>query len=395
MADATGSRIAVLDGVRGLAILLVLIHHCVYLSGIDRTVRLDRHVFMLADSMWLGVDLFFVLSGFLITGILFDAKRSSHYFRNFYGRRVLRIFPLYYGFLTIVWVISITNISGEIGQSFPDTQGWYWLYLSNIQVALFGWQAPEQIGHFWSLAVEEQFYLLWPWIVWSLSRKQLMRVAVIGFFAALAIRIALPFEMTRLGAYVLLPTRMDALSAGAILALAIRGPKGLKAIDRTSFMMLIVCVAVLAALYLRQRRLNLMDPLVGTLGFTVIAAGFAAFIAVALRASNNGFLSRPLTTTPMVMLGKYSYGLYVVHVPLIYLLKNMGLQASLFPRLAGSSLPGVAAFTLSAIALSITVAAASYHFWETPFLRLKRYFPYEENAPGKEIDLQTHDIVAK
>ena len=257
-------------------------------------------------------------------------------------------------------------------------------------MALFGWQTPVQIGHFWSLAVEEQFYLLWPWIVWSLDRKQLIRVAIIGFFVALSIRIALPFEMTRLGAYVLLPTRMDALSAGAILALAIRGPKGLNALDRASVILLIVCAAILAGLYLRQRRLDLMDPLVGTLGFTVIAAGFASFIAVVLRAPKEGSLSRLLSAAPMIMLGKYSYGLYVVHVPLIYLLRNLGLQASLFPKFAGSSLPGVAVFTLLAIALSIGVAAASFHFWETPFLKLKRYFPYEKKAIGREGDLQSH-----
>ena len=387
--DTNANRIAVLDGVRGLAILLVLIHHCVYLSGIDRSVTLDRHIFRFADSMWLGVDLFFVLSGFLITGILFDAKRSHHFFRNFYSRRVLRIFPLYYGFLAIIWALSKTNLTGEVGQAFLDTQGWYWLYLSNVQVALFGWQAPEQIGHFWSLAVEEQFYLLWPWLVWALTRRQLICVATVGFFVALTIRVALPFEMTRLGAYVLLPTRMDALSAGAILALLARGPHGLSAFGRGSKTLLLICSVTLAGLYLRQRRLDLMDPLVGTLGFSCIAAGFASFIAVTLQATKDGLLSRLLSAVPMVMLGKYSYGLYVVHVPLIYLLKNAGVQASLFPRIAGSSLIGVAAFTILASGLSLVVATVSYHLWEAPFLRLKRIFSYTASIPEATIDKST------
>ena len=364
-----------LDGIRGVAVSLILFHHLVYYSGIDRTVWFDWQFFRLADSCWLGVDLFFVLSGFLITGILYEARSSPHYFRNFYGRRVLRIFPLYYGFLLLSLLVIPPWLTAESTQGFFQAQGWYWLYLSNFHIAIFGWlEAP--IGHFWSLAIEEQFYLIWPFLVFVLNREKLLRVSVFCMILALVLRIWLPFDMDRTTAYVLLPTRMDSLAAGAILALLIRGPGGIHALGRMPVILAVGCGLSLAVIYLWNRRLAPLDPVVATVGYTLVATASAALLAMTVAAPLHSRLRRMLSATVLVALGKYSYGLYVIHVPVIWMLRRSGFQADLFPRLFGSSLPGVVVVSAVGLALSLGLAMLSYRYLESPFLRLKRYLPY-------------------
>jgi len=387
LADTTRSghkgsdREPVLDGVRGLAVSLILFHHLVYSSGIDRQFWPDLQLFRLAYSSWLGVDLFFVLSGFLITGILYEAKGSPLFFRSFYGRRVLRIFPLYFGFLAFAVLVFPRWLPPESAQNLIENQGWFWLYLSNFYVALEGWQEPSHVGHLWSLAVEEQFYLLWPMAVWALDRRWLLRLSVIAFLGALALRLVMPGGMTELAAYVLLPTRMDSLAAGAFLALVIRGPRGVHVLGRWPPLVASFAGLAIVTLYVRDGRLNLEDPVVARVGYTFIAVGFAAFIAMAVRAPAGARLRRLLSGAPLVFLGKYSYGLYVLHVPIILFLHDAGLQASQFPRLLGSSLPGVAVFSAAGGLLSLVCAVLIYHAWEAPFLRLKRYLPYRTTQP--------------
>jgi peptidoglycan/LPS O-acetylase OafA/YrhL len=379
---AAGDREPVLDGIRGLAILLVLAHHLVYSSGIDRHNSLDLEVFRFAHSLWLGVDLFFVLSGFLITGILYEAKGAARYFRSFYGRRVLRIFPLYYGFLAFALLFFPLWLPTESAKAMVDNQGWYWLYLSNFYVALQGWQEPSHLGHFWSLAIEEQFYLLWPMAVWALDRRQLLRLAAACFVVALALRILQPFGMSTLAAYVLLPTRMDTLAAGAFLALLIRGEGGMRVLGRWPAWIMAVSVVALGVLYHRFGRLIYNDPIVSTIGYSFIAAMFAALIGIVITAPPGNWLRRVMSSFPPVFLGKYSYGLYVVHVPIIMFLSEAGFSARMFPRLLGSSLPGVMVFCAVGGMLSLGCAVAIYHLWEAPFLRLKRYFPYAKAMEG-------------
>jgi peptidoglycan/LPS O-acetylase OafA/YrhL len=168
----SGDRIDTLDGVRGLAILAVLVDHSAF--WITPTTFVDRAVQAVTGSGWAGVDLFFVLSGFLITGILLDAKGGQHYFRSFYARRVLRIFPIYY--LTIALALAASFIPAIVHR-FPDAAAeihhvlpWYWTYTTNYLISLHGWAAaPMRTAHLWSLAVEEQFYLVFPLLLWGLS----------------------------------------------------------------------------------------------------------------------------------------------------------------------------------------------------------------------------------
>jgi peptidoglycan/LPS O-acetylase OafA/YrhL len=376
MSSLSDRREPVLDGIRGVAILLVVFHHVVIFSGMTRDATVDRVVRMFGNASWLGVDLFFVLSGFLITGILYDTRESPSYFRSFYGRRVLRIFPLYYGFLALTLVAGPLWLSAETAAQLTDSQGWYWTYLSNVQVALYGWQQPLHIGHFWSLAVEEQFYLIWPFVVAALDRSRLMRVAGSCFVIALALRASAPFDLSPLGAYVLMPTRMDSLAAGALLALAVRGPLGIRALGAVPVRLLAFGTAACAVVFLWRRGFNELDPVINSAGFSLFAATFACLVAAALVADERALLRRVLCRPTLLWLGQYSYGLYVFHQPIIMIVRESGWQADMLPRVWGSQLPGLAAFAAVVVALSIACALASWHIWEVPFLRLKRYFPY-------------------
>ena len=374
-------REPVLDGVRGLAILIVLVNHAVIYSGMGRDFWVDDLVYRLGDSGWFGVDLFFVLSGFLITGILYDAKGSAVYFRSFYGRRVLRIFPLYYGFLIVALLAFPFLLSPEATQSLRANQAWYWLYLSNVFIARDGWSEPAHLGHFWSLAVEEQFYLLWPLVVWALDRKWLMRIAAACFVGALAVRIVMPFGIDETGVYVLLPTRMDALAAGAFLALLTRGRRGTAILGRWPLLVLLACAVPLLLHTFQHRGIGYYLPIERTLGYTLFAGTFASLIALALTVGPNSWLRRLFSGPTLTFFGKYSYGLYVAHAPIIFFLGDYGLRADRLPRLWDSTLPGMVLFALVATTLSIACAVLSYHLWEVRFLRLKKYLPYRDAAP--------------
>jgi peptidoglycan/LPS O-acetylase OafA/YrhL len=387
-------REPVLDGIRGVAILLVIFHHIVIYSGMARTTLVDRVLFTIGESAWLGVDLFFVLSGFLITGILYDAKSSSRYFTSFYGRRFLRIFPLYYGFLAAWLIVVPLWLPGHANASLTTGQGWYWAYLSNVQVALFGWQHPLHLGHFWSLAIEEQFYLIWPFVVRALDRRRLMWACMLCFVAAMGLRIAAPFGLSPLAAYVLMPTRIDSLAAGAYLALASRGPDRLRYWGNSLRLLLVGCAALAAAMFVWRRGFPELDPVVGSVGLSILAAGFALLIAISLSGSPRSWLPRILCRAPFVILGQYSYGLYVFHQPITILLRDAGWQADLLPTVWGSQFLGIAAFGIVVSIASTSCAITSWHLWEAPFLRLKRYLPYrskpEVGAPPSSIAPAVH-----
>ena len=167
---------------RGCAVLLVLFHHLG--NNLEYALKVRHSTLWPGRIGWIGVELFFVLSGFLITGILHDSKGTPGYFRNFYARRVLRIFPLYYAtllvFATLHWL-------APLGFPLESQELWVWMltYLTNVGMV---WQGFGGLAHFWSLAVEEHFYLFWPLVVWRLNRRQLMRLAVAVWVISLALR---------------------------------------------------------------------------------------------------------------------------------------------------------------------------------------------------------------
>jgi peptidoglycan/LPS O-acetylase OafA/YrhL len=376
-------HIPALDGVRGLAILVVMIGH--FNLGFYPVYGFERGLRTLIQTGWWGVDLFFVLSGFLITGILLDAKGSSHYFRNFYVRRVLRIFPLYYGFLFAFFILAPALRPPTPGGPFETwraSQGWYWSYLSNYQLLFPQWVRPYPLSHFWTLAVEEQFYLFWPAVVLFTSRKGLLRVCLFCIVGSLLFRIWLNWAGLNPGlGYRLTPARLDTLAIGAALAVIVRDQNMWARVRSMARYMIPAAIAGLILLSIPTRGLAQASIEMETVGYPLIALFSAALITVAIDpAGRHTRLSRFFQTRTMRVLGKYSYALYVFHFPLAPTLERMGFTQLSFPAIAGSRLPGAIAFTIIAGSISLAVALLSWNLYEKHFLRLKRFFPRREGA---------------
>jgi peptidoglycan/LPS O-acetylase OafA/YrhL len=367
-ATGFGGHIPALDGIRGLAVLMVLIFHIFQVEPAPQhaLLRLGYAGAMLGQT---GVDLFFVLSGFLITGILYDAKGSRRYFINFYGRRALRIFPLYYGF-SVVMLVLVPRILGFSVTELP----WVSLLTFSANFAMAAGSAGGMLGHYWSLAIEEQFYLAWPFLVFALSRVALMRLCLASMIVSAWLRWM--FESHGIPVFTLTPCRIDTLLVGAMLALAARSPTGLVEWSRRAGIATIVALAAAVPLYLALR--NSGSASLQVIKYPLIAILYGALLTIGVTTSPGSWFGRLLTLGPLSNLGKYSYGIYVYHPPMIHVVGWFVALAS--ARLA---LPAVhpAASLIVRVALivgsSYTVAWVSWHVFERPFLSLKRYFEYD------------------
>src|SRR3989475_6681052 len=231
-ARARDDHMPVLDGLRGVAVLLVLLIHAIWGPLRPATASIDVVVRAVAYAGWMGVDLFFVLSGFLITGILLDTRGQPGWWPNFIARRALRIFPLYYGALTVLFVLLpwLVRWSNPEFVTLQANQRWYWTYTVNLLAARTGGSGtPLYTSHLWSLSIEEQFYLIWPLIVWACRPRTLLRVAALAVIAGLAFRLGLVLHdpLNARAVYTLTPGRLDGLMTGAALAVLARSPGGL------------------------------------------------------------------------------------------------------------------------------------------------------------------------
>ncbi len=363
-----------LDGLRAVAFLTVFFAH--YGTVVCRWPILRWG--------WAGVDIFFVLSGFLITGILYDTLDRRDFFRNFYIRRTLRIFPLFFGFwlfmllltplLRIAWnrydlatVLYIGNffLAGGVLGHHP---------VSGVIQCLRGFHGHPisiEIGPLWSLCVEEQFYLVWPAVVWAVrSRRKLLLICFAVILAEPFIR-ELYWHLSRsssqVGAiYFNTFTRVDTLMVGAAVALWLRGPHASEAaVRRVAYLLTCVPLPVLALLLHRTHAGAMSDwisnHVVVTFGFTLIALFSAGLLLLAVLSGS--WLHRLLRIAPLTYLGRLSYGLYFFHALPIYIMINLGL-AEPYHRIRLLFVP--IAFTYAFLA-----AWLSFRYLESPFLRLK------------------------
>jgi peptidoglycan/LPS O-acetylase OafA/YrhL len=375
-----GAHLPALDGLRGVAILLVLAIHFTVMRPLG---RMDAIVFSLARTGWAGVDLFFVLSGFLITGILYESRALPHSLRTFYARRFLRIFPLYYGFLLVLFVLGPLVAPGS---DWLDTVGrsqlWHWAYLSNVLAALEGWNSVPHLGHLWSLAIEEQFYLLWPLAVLTLSRRRLIRLCggllAVSFVARVTL---LASGASPIAVYALTFTRWDGLAVGALVALLGRGAVRSRQMLRWSGPVAGVGTMALAAMVWAEPYRSHYGLAMQVVGYPVLALVFGALLVRVLAAPATARLGRVMRHPSLRFMGRYSYGIYIVHAPLAGWLMSRGVSPALLPRLWGSAIPGQVVFWAAATAVTVGVAVPVWHLWERPFLSLKRHFTYDR-APA-------------
>lgn len=376
-----------LDGVRAVAVFLVFTVH-----------------FMARQTLavgWTGVLIFFVLSGFLITGILFDNQREKHRFLNFYARRTLRIFPLFY----FVWLLVL--VADPIFHlAWRPAQTLWLFYLGNYARFIAGTTAVDhvftanpmvhlEIGHFWSLAVEEQFYLIWPLVVfYARERGKLIRICLWTVFGVLALRVALVWTLPQPlldheFLYRMTFSQCDAFLLGGALALWMRGPEKALLL-RHAEKVFGVALALLLAAWLansgwRPSPLYSTTRWMSTYGYTLVDLASAGLILCSLKQGTVVF--RVMTTLPARVLGKYSYGFYVYHVLLAPFLQMAFPPADPFHHKLIFYAQLLMQWTVSFVVI-LGVSAASYRLIEAPFLRLKSRFPTQHRNPASREQLR-------
>lgn len=327
-----------LDGLRGLAIALVLLHHCE-----PRLQPLGLGT--VAAWGWMGVNLFFVLSGFLITGILLDERGQPHLFRNFYARRGLRIWPLYFLVVPLVYFTFGPHATWNGSQP-----GWLYLffYVQNLFPGLNGALYPT-----WSLAIEEQFYLVWAPLVRFLPKWLLAAVLLLVLASGTGVRGSLAGALPPIHTLY----HLDGLAAGCLAAWAVRSWHGTAARWRIAGWLATGAglAGTLSASFFRPALLN-----------TFLAMGFAGVLVLAATAP----AAAGLTWRPLRFLGKISYGVYLTHMPAFVLLG--GVDVYLDRIHAGAA--GDLLIVVMRLAVSLALATLLWYGFERPILRLKRFF---------------------
>jgi peptidoglycan/LPS O-acetylase OafA/YrhL len=343
--DKIMKKIPQLDAVRGLAVLLVLLH--------NTDVYPSLHLRLISVNGWMGVDLFFVLSGLLITGVLLDTKQSEGYFKNFYARRCLRIWPLYYSLLLFMFVIVPFLRPSEAHTVFEARSSPWWsfpLFLQNFLVPS-PTSATGLLGLTWSLAVEEQFYLVWPLVVRFCSEAQLREIAISVICLSPVLRFYLSLHQVNI--YSNTFCRLDGLMAGALLALVVRSgsflPSKFVARAWIAFLVSAPLALIIETFHARW------------IGFSLVALASVSFIYLALF-STQKWLRALLTNRFLVYTGTISYGIYLLQKIPLDAAKTFHLDKHPFLALP------------LATAVTYAMAAVSWNLLEKPFLRLKRFF---------------------
>jgi peptidoglycan/LPS O-acetylase OafA/YrhL len=354
-------RIPQLDGLRGVAIAIVVIFHYVnaaFAAGAPRFVA----VLLRPTSLgWSGVDLFFILSGFLIGGILIDARESGNYFLVFYRRRLCRIFPLYFAFLAIAFfaihfkpsplhVVYQPAIPWKVCAIFCQN---FWMAIHNDMGAVMN---PT-----WSLAVEEQFYLVIPAVIYFVRPSRLIWILTAGIVLAPLIRLTIFLANPRLtmAMYVLLPCRMDSLLLGVATAYFLRQPGAWEFVGAhlRQLWIAIELLTVVCALFLV--RASMFDPLTMLLGYDCVGVLYACILVASLF---DRTLARVLQARWLMGLGSIAYGVYLIH------LLAFGLIFAVLKDHPNSG----ATTAIIALVLTIVIAKVSWEWFEKPFVRFGR-----------------------
>lgn len=349
-----------LDGLRGLAIGSVLLYHC------HEKLR-SSHLDVIAQWGWVGVNLFFVLSGFLITGIILDARDDPNFFRNFYARRGLRIWPVYVLVLLLNY-FAIPLVFGSFWWAIHEMRYAPWLHYIFFVQNLFFLTLPGTIGPTWSLAIEEQYYIFWAPIARFLKNSFLLPFLIGVFVASPFIRIANTGFLTPTHTL----THLDGLAIGSLIALTLRTAELTRATwNKIAF----------AGLTLGLSGVVLMIFHGSAFTDTLLALGFAGMLVKALLVSDrSNWYGHFLKVGPLKFLGMISYGLYMIHILCFVVIGAFDLKMEKY------GMRGDLAVVAVRLTLSIGVATALWYGFEKPILRMKRYFVAEKKRPVEAAD---------
>jgi peptidoglycan/LPS O-acetylase OafA/YrhL len=363
-------RLPSLDGIRGLAIIWVVLHNTTdhlppTLHGASRVLALLLH------PGWIGVQLFFALSGFLITAGLLDTQRATNYFSAFYARRALRILPLYYIVLLLLLIVApALQLGPTLLRTNMKEQLSLWLFTVNWTHV-----APYGFGHFWSLSIEEQFYLFWPFIVHRLSARRLFAVCVYIAMSALVMRGIMVFSgASSWAVYTATTSRLDALALGGAGACFLRIPSASAWLASRLTAVNVAAMAIFVAGVPITRAYNTDTVQCQIFGYTLLALCSATFVTTAAAADAQpkpATLTRVLCWPPLRAWGKYSYAIYIFH----QLIHKLWGDPWMFSRFGGHPTAlAVYTYSLTIGLLSFAAAYLSYQLFEQHFLALKHYF---------------------
>lgn len=374
-------HIPALTGLRAIAVFWVILHN----GAFDPSVNLDsifsKVLALLINTGWLGVQLFFVLSGFLITDILLTAKGKAHFYKHFYARRALRIFPVYFLFLLATFILVKVLADPAEWMVLADNQKWWFIFYLNNWI-----QVSQNVGlsHFWSLAIEEQFYLFWPLLIMLVDIKRLYLACYLIIIISVLFRFIMTYsglEFSQLGAYILTPSRMDALAIGALLAISIRYQGLNNQLERIASIATVLGLGYVIIILTTTHNFAKASEGWAFLNQTVAAILFACLIFNCLNITpqtNKKLHIRLLSIPIMQSLGKYSYAMYIFHLPIsLFLHSHITRPLTAQHNFSGGYADFLILFLdLSALLLLTYLCAwASWHLVERRALSLKRYFP--------------------
>jgi peptidoglycan/LPS O-acetylase OafA/YrhL len=374
-------HIPALDGIRGIAIIMVMVYHMMVIVPESMVGEL---LYKCVKFGWCGVDMFFVLSGFLITGILQDTKGKPGFLKLFYARRSLRIFPLYFGLLFFCLVVlplfdhpKVANFGRIAGDEW-----WYFLYLQNYSIALVSAFRHGILDVTWSLAIEEQFYLLWPFVVLALRPKRLMQACVGLFALTIALRVLLlQFELVSpLGIYVLTPTRLDGLLVGAFLAIGLRDQVVWRRIQTYRKPVFWVSGLICLMCWVLTEPPSSHAALNQLVGYPALALFFGSVISFFVTGEGPVRIRQFLESRWLLQFGKYSYAMYLFHLPIRAVYRDWLFPPERYESLLGGAIPYLLVFVTLSILTTLLVAWLSWQFYEKQFLKLKRYVSYGKSS---------------
>lgn len=372
-------RIPQLDGLRGIAILLVVLYHYVSMPNTGVPGKFSYALEAATRIGWSGVDLFFVLSGFLIGGILLDARESPNYYRTFYLRRVHRIFPLYYTWIAIYFAVAFSPLVRFVPAEFIAAGNWkvalgHIFFVQNLMWTRSAAYHTVWMSALWSLAVEEQFYLVTPAVVRLISRRTLVRALLLLIAGGPLIRFLVHrFISPTHGAatYILTPCRADDLAMGVLLAVVWRSDRA-KEWLRDRKWVIYASVAVFGAIYvwLDVSNASPYELPMAIAGFSSIGLFFSSLLILALL-SPFGLWSRICQLRFLIQLGGISYCVYIIHGAVAYAWHQF-----LLPSPAGVATLRSAAATLLAAVSAWFLAKLSWRALESPMIRRGHQFKY-------------------
>ncbi len=362
-------RVPELDGLRGLAIGMVLAFHYFQLTWITRAGSLGHYLQGAMTLAWTGVDLFFVLSGFLIGGILLDARGSTNYFLVFYARRFYRIIPIYV--IALVAFPAIVSLARGTHNRFDwlaigNTLPWYsyWTFTQNFWMAHSERLGAMTLAVTWSLAIEEQFYLTLPFLVRFLSGPQLMKVVRMGIYSAPLLRIGLGlrFHHNWIAPFALMPCRSDALLLGVLAAMLVRDDGWKERLQRGNLLPILILAFSVGMAVLSVVAPTPDNPIMQSFGYTWIALFYVNILLYAVNRPASA-LSCALRTKWLGWLGGIAYGVYLLH--------QMA-QGMMFGAVWGREpfIDGLDSLltTLAALAVTLGIAQLSWRYLEQPLI---------------------------